>query len=324
MLEKLFKTKEAPQNSEGKESLSPASSEVEKSIESKLHLREQYDQNLALLNKTGLLQILPELGSYGLVGLDGKEYPMPKYAKVLEKLEANKEKFENKMEQGFTKLLITPFAMPIDSLVERYKREIMKKHKEGKLLATKKNPKDPDEKLQLDTETPIYLWDAYKQGDEKGTLIYHPTSFSNKPGGKTKKELIEDGQAWDISLIEDLPNLPAEGRGETIKGRKQLEANKTPNDYLRLTQTDPNHKGETGFTPEQWLTYAITHLESTNQVIDDYQGNGKLAYLTGSYFPGSGYVPHAYWIRDYQQAILDRVNPGYRNSDYGVRVSVRV
>lgn len=313
MPETLPKTRES---SKSKESLS--------SIETRLRLREQYDQSLALLNKTGLLQILPESESFGLVGLDGKEYPMPKYKEVLERLEANKEKLTTKIEQGFTKLLITPFAMPLGDLVERYKRVILKKHKEGKLLATKKDPKDPDEKLELDTQNPMYVWEQYKQADDKGTLVYYPTAFSANHGGKTKKELIKDGQAWDISLIEDLPNLPSERQGKTLNKRKQLEANKTSIEYLKITQTDAPHEGESGFTPEQWLTYAITHLESTNQVIDDYSGNGKLAFLIGSYFPGAGVVPGACWDRDSRRAALGGSDPAGRDSGYAVRVSVRV
>ena len=317
MLERLFK-KQAPITETRK------STETVASIETMLHLREQYDTALIELNKTGVLQILPETGSFGIVGFDGKEYPMPQYEEILRKVEEQKEKLLPKIEQGFTKILITPFAMPLDTLVERYKRLLLEKHKKGKLLATKKSPKDSDTKLDLDTTTPVWVWDEYKGADVLGKLIYHPKSFSRDHGGKTKKDLVEGGKSWDVSLVEDLPNLPGEGQGKTVGNRKQLESNKSSSDYLKLTQIDPSHKNESGFTPEKWLTLAITHLEKTNEVLDDYQGNGKLAFLFGSYFPVSGSVPFAYFSRDCRQAFLDRAYPDPRGSHYSGRVSVGV
>ena len=325
MLDRL--SKETPSIKEGQETR-----ESLESIESLLHVREQYDTTLTELNKAGLIIPLPETGSYGIVGFDGKEYPMPTYKEVLHKLEGQKEKLLPKIEQGFNKILITPFALPLNTLVERYKRLIREKHSKGKLLATKRSPEDPDTKLELDTEDPVWFWDQHKDADTDGSLVYQPTSFSREHHGKTKKQLIEAGRSWDISLIEDLPNLPAEGQGKiypersigALNKRKQLEANKSPNEYLKLTQTDQNYKNESGFNPEQWLTLAITHMEATNEVLDDYQGNGKLAYLFGSYFPSSGFVPSACWVRFGRRVYLSRNDPDRRYPYYGGRSSVGV
>jgi hypothetical protein len=84
------------------------------------------------------------------------------------------------------------------------------------------------------------------------------------------------------------------------------------------------YKNEFGTTPEEWLMQAITMLEEKNQVIDDYQGNGKITYNTGGYFPASGDVPYAYWFRDNRQANLDRNVPTFRDDYFGARSAVRV
>ena len=68
-------------------------------------------------------------------------------------------------------------------------------------------------------------------------------------------------------------------QGKTLARRKQLEANRTPNDYLRgIGKEIYDH--ESGMTPEDWLAFAITNLQEQNQAIDD----DVAAYNTGGYF----------------------------------------
>ena len=237
----------------------------------------------------------------------------------------NQEVLKTKTEQGFTNLLIVPFGMKLDDLIERYKQVILKHHKAGKLFATKKEPKEPDKPLELDEKEPVWAWGKYKNADTEGELVYYPKEFfQENHQGKTKKEILEKEGAWNILFIEDLPNIPREGKGETIGERKQLEANKTPKEYLNALQDESIYQNETGLTPEDQLTYAILHLEQTDQVIDDYSGHGSASYQLGAYFPASGYVPSAYWCRGTRRAGLDGGNPGLRDSDDGVRAGVKV
>ncbi|MDP2704778.1 MAG: hypothetical protein Q8O71_00015, partial [bacterium] len=81
---------------------------------------------------------------------------------------------------------------------------------------------------------------------------------------------------------------------------------------------------EQGMTTEDWLILAITHLESTNEVIDDYQGKGKIARNFGQYFPVSGCVPSAGWGRGYRRAGLGGGEADGRDDDVGARSAVRV
>lgn len=288
--------------------------------------REMYQSQVETLTQLDILQELSD-GKKGMIGIDGKEYPLPEIRDIVRRL--NREKRETlmkKYEQGFTKLLLVPFGVSLDILIEKYGQALIAAYRAGKLKATN------GDKLDLDENEPVSIWTEKQQNKEigypgadiDGRLLYGVSQFDrNNPGGQTKQQLIDTGQAWQVILIEDLPDLPAQGQGKDIGGRKQIEANQTPKEYLEKIGKG-EYTEEHGLTPESWLMYAITQLQETNQVIDDWQGQGKLCFLTGAYFPSSGHVPYAYWRRDYSQARLGRAVPSSRDSSYGVRSSVEV
>ncbi|MBU1179890.1 hypothetical protein KJ885_03025, partial [Patescibacteria group bacterium] len=113
-------------------------------------------------------------------------------------------------------------------------------------------------------------------------------------------------------------------KGKNVKGRKQLEAGQTPNQYLEMLKTNPQYQNETGMTPEEQIIYAIKYLEQTNQVIDDYSGKGSVSYQLGAFFPASGGVPRAGWYRGRRAACLGGSGPEDSDSGDGVRAWVRV
>jgi hypothetical protein len=309
------------------EELSPHELEAQKfELEQKLHLKAQWEAQVRSLNETGILELLPELMDIGVRGIDGKGYPVPKYEEILARLTPEKlELISKKVEQGFTKLLLVPMAASIDVLIDRYRQEILTKHEAGKLLST------DGTQLDLDKETPVWVWDEYKKADADGRLVYYPKEFSQNHQGKTKQDLINEGDGWEIRLIEYLPDLPAQGMGQKVNeerglqtDRIPLEANHTPREYLQTTQTDPIYQAEDGLTPEGWLTYATTHLHETDKQIDDYQGKGKLCYLFGSYFPAGSDVPRGCWGRGTRRAYLLGGGPDRGDSGNGARPSVKI
>jgi len=292
-----------------------------------LRIKEQWVAQVKILSKLGILETFPGSKQLGIRGVDGKEYPVPRPEEILARLEANKAMILKKMEQGFTKLVIEPFAYSLDALSDKYKKAILRHHKDGKLLATKEKPTDPDEPLPLDEAQPLWRWEeGYSHADTEYKIVYFPKEFSKNHGGKTKKELLatDPSNAWRIWLVEDMPNIPREGKGKEKGGRKQLETNKTPTEYLKLFQTKSEYGNESGLTTEADISYAITHLEETNQVINDYDGKGSISYQVGAYFPASGRVPDSDWRRGNRRASLDRDDPAYRDSRFGVRAGVRV
>jgi len=318
-----------------KESL--RANESESKMESSF--QEQYEAQLATMQQVGMVETL-ESGELGIKGIDGKEYAIPTQEEIAEKLEENKELVERKREQGFTRLLLVPFGSRLDSLAETYKQSILSHKQEGKLFAAKKNPDDANEQLvqlDLDENQPLWKWDGYNDSDVNGKLVYQPKEFSENHGGKTKQEILNERGGWQILLIEDMPNIPRKNP-ETKGGRTQIdtagssikkymkrgESIPSPAEYLKAIEKDPAYQGESGMTPEEQLTYSIMHLEETNQIIDDYRGNGSVSYQTGAYFPSSGDVPSAYWDRDFRQACLGRYLPDYRYDYCGVRPAVRI
>jgi len=287
-------------------------------------LKKQYESQKQILEKVGLLEKLSS-GELGIKAIDNQEYAFPKLEEIRARMKKNKEVLKTKTAQGFQKLLIVPWGMKLDDLIAKYKQVILKHYQQGKLLATKEKPSDPDEPLDLNEEEPVWVWNQYENADLEGKLIYYPQEFSDNHHGKTKKQILDQTkQGFNVLLIEDLPNIPRQGKGKTIQGRKQWEANKTPQEYLKALQTDPAYQSEQGLTPEDQIIYAITYLEQFNQVIDDYQGHGSASYQLGGYFPSSDFVPYAYWYRDFRRAGLYGDNPGDCYSDNGVRTGVKI
>lgn len=294
-------------------------------------LKEQYESQKETLERVGILEEL-SIGEKGIKGIDNKEYVFPTYQEIVQRMRKNKEILKTKTEQGFKRLLIVPFGMKLDDLIEKYKQVILKHYMEGKLLATKEKETDPDEPLQLDTDWLVHTWGEYNNGDINGKLVYFPEEFSKENhGGKTKQEVIEERGGYSVMFIEDLPSILIRGKEREVKGRKQLGAGQTPSQYLETLKTNPIYQNETGMTPEDWIIYAIFHLEQTNQVIDYHsvtvgKKKGSMSYQLGASFPAYDFVPVpcAGWIREVRRANLEV--RGYDNSDsrIGARTVVRV
>jgi len=291
---------------------------------------EEYSRQYETLNRLGLLDILPESAEMGIIGIDNKEYPIPSKEAMEQEIRRNKEVYETKFSQGFTQIQLTPFAIPLDVLIATLERQLKEHHKQGKLLATKEDPDDPDVPLDLDTNQPVYVWDGWKGSDKDGSCVYYPTSFDqNNHNGHTKAEILK-AQAksplagWNVLLVEPNMNIPRQGKCQTIGGRRQIETNQTPKEYLKQLQANPQHANEQGLTNEDWLAQFITHLEKTNQVIDDWQGKGSANYLAGSFKPSSGGLGYGIWYRYYRQASLYGSGPGDQASSNGLRSAVGI
>ncbi len=301
-------------------------------------LKQQYEQQKQTLTEVSILETL-STGEMGIKGIDGKEYAFPSYQDITERMKEKKEILETKINQGFKKLLIVPFAMPISVLIERYKQVLFETNKkQGGIKGT------DGKKLDLNEKNPIDVWDDLTQCDNLHTpedkqIEYSVQNYDGKTkearGGKYKKELLQEDptNAWQLLLLEDMPDLPAKGKGQTINNRKQIEAGKSPEEYLKLMQTGQyqdeqgkeqtteQYENESGLTPEANLILWIAYLREKQIAIDDYAGQGKINWLVGNYL--SGYVPSFLWARDYRRPRLDRVYPVFRDSRSAGRPSVR-
>ncbi len=301
-------------------------------FEKELGIKEQYHTQKEAYTQTGLLETRE--GLLGMEGIDGIWYSFPTLPEVAKRMKKEQELLGKKSEQGFTKMLIVPFGMSLKHFTETLRKTILAHYDpnptETKLFST--NTDGTKKALDLNTTTPLYLWDKYTQGqgaDVEGTLVYHPTVFDQtKHGGKTKKELLKEKQeaAYQILFLESTP-IPRSGKGETTGGRKQIEAGASPTKYLESLQKNPLYQGERGLTPEAWLTQFLLSLQTKDQVIDDWDGNGSLNYNLGGYVPKigqSGLVSFGLWDRGGARANLGWDDPGTGDAVSGARSAVMV
>ncbi len=288
-------------------------------------ITKQYESQLDVLKNAGLLSNLSD-GSEGIIGEDGAQHPVPSLLSIVQRFCEDEKKYEllrRKVEQGFTKLIMVPFASSLNDLVDAYANQLVRHNLEGRLFGEGKSPAanagKVAELLWLETSEPVYKWTAY---DSEETA-YFPTSFdSENDTGLTKQEAITQKGGWQVYLIEETP-IPKIGKGANKNGRQQLETGLSPRQYLERLQADPQYKGEVGLTPESWLMRALTRLKERGEVIDDSEGTGAINYILGLYIAGGGQcVSRANWSRGRFQASLGGFHA--ENSDLSIGASTAV
>lgn len=288
--------------------------------ENRLELKKQYTTQKAAFEQIGLLEMRE--GISGITDIEGNWHVFPTLEEVKQRLEAKQELITTKERQGFKKLLIVPFGMPIKTFTETMKRTLLAHYENKALFSTNKD--GTREALKLNTTQPLSVWDKYQDADTNNTIVYFPNTLTaENHGGKTKQALLTENHAFHILLLEEDLVIPGQGEGTEQGGRQRIEANQTPNAYLALLKEEP-YQHEHGLTPEAWMTLFLLHLETTNEVIDDYQGQGKVSYNLGAYFPGSGGVSGGYWDRDVARARVGGYDPEFRDANYGSRSAVMV
>jgi len=307
-------------------------------VESLYHLTEQYASQFNLLKEAGILN-----ERNAIVGIDGEEYSVPTLEQIAQRLYERREELSVKRDQGFTKLLLVPFGMSLDTLCRTLKQF---------LLSYKTNHPDFD----LDIDDPLYtLVEGYEGGDlgNAPKLFYDPQLFDreniNNHGGKTKTKILEEqddrdqvqgdgGVGWHILLLqpsnlEGVTPIPREGKG-TKRGytipRPDIEAGQSSKIYLEILQEakgDPisPYYGESGMTPEDWILAFMTHLTETGKPLDDDGTDTEsMSFLIGGFIPSFSSVPRVFWNDLSHQVNLGRGVFPAKNIVTGTRFVVRV
>ena len=301
--------------------------------ERQFSLENEYARTITALNRTGILTLLPQSESPGVIGIDGKEYPVPAQEKLQEVFTNNKELVDRKMRQGFTQLQLTPIAMPISEFIDRVKSAVLEHATAGRIIQTKQNPTDADIPVRVNNAKPLWIWDMVRQAVDTHDLVYFPQAYTDRDHqGLTKEEVMQETRlcavhGWSVGLIEPIPIMPQQGQGKNVGGRRQLEAYSTPRDYLQTLSTQ-TYQGETGWTPEDFLTNFVTQLETTDQVSHDRYDINAL-WLLGSYMPYSGVglgklVPVGYWARVRGTMDVSAHRSGNRLRGWVARSTVRL
>jgi hypothetical protein len=275
----------------------------------------EYARCVIALNRTGILTLLPKSGKLGVIGMDGREYPVPTQEQVVELFAHNKELVGKKVPQGFDRLELTPLAMPTPLLIDRMKAAILKHAAEGTIYQTRPSPSDPLIPVRVNTEKQVWIWDTLRQALDTDELVYFPQEYSSNHRGKTKLEVVNNGgicavPGWSVGLVESLSIMPKQSEGKTLGGRRQLEIGHSPREYLQTLQTEA-YQGETGKTLEDFITKFLTHLETTNEVSNDVDDNNAL-WCLAQYLkiPYAEVVPAGRWIRSVGRSRLDMHRTG--------------
>ena len=252
-----------------------------------VYAKGEYRLCIQALEEAGMM--VPLKGGPGVVGIDGDEYPAPTEAQTLTLFERDADLIEEKRAQGFTRLLLTPIAMPLPRLIDHVNAYVNKRSEQGPIIRTKRDHGDPDVAVEPSSKEPVWIWERVGRALDTPEVVYFPTAYEKQDhGGQSKDEVVHDPRrcvvpGWSVGLVEDIPIMPRKGGGEVVGGRRQLEAGSTPRDYLE-TLLSPPYRRETGWTMEDMLTHFLTVLHATGQVSHD-RSDGNALWLLGMYMP---------------------------------------
>src|SRR3989338_4107108 len=176
-------------------------------------LESQYISQVEILERTGLLVRLSD-SRLGLK-LNNQEYSLPSFQEITRRLREKREILKNKISQGFNQIQIIPLVS-IETLKQTLGRLLIEHHNNHKLFKAKRNPADPDEPLDLDVNTPIYVCDQFQDTPD---LRYYPKAFDpDNHQGITKDQLITETKGFNIILTETNPFLPQKNDTQNLHG----------------------------------------------------------------------------------------------------------
>ncbi len=289
-----------------------------------LDLLGQWESQMNVLKKTGIVVMLPAAKTFGIIGIDGKEYPVPSLDEVTKRVKDNEHFMLEKAEQGFTKLVLEPFAYPLTELGTAYWNTLLAHSKEKKLFFSHNGKDGKPVPLELGQEVPFRMWAKYTDADIREQLRYFPDTLETL-SGEAKIDIIRDPEnAWGMWMLEDLPDLPRQKQGRTVGGRKQIEGGISAKECLELLDKKP-YLGEIGVTPETELMFALTILEernlTTNQTADpdpekDFDTRPARSLTLGAYLAAyHNGIPQFGWDHS-EDSLLDFQQPGYNAEMY--------
>ena len=108
-----------------------------------MQIEREYTRCITALGHTGITARLPKSGRIGVIGADGKEYPIPTKEKVTELFARNREFTGRKVLQGFDSLLLTPVAVPTLHLIDLMKEAVTRHGEERNIYRTRLSAYDP-------------------------------------------------------------------------------------------------------------------------------------------------------------------------------------
>jgi len=319
-------------------------------IERLYHLSEQYNAQVSLLEQAGILK------KGTITGIDGNRYPIPTLEHIARRLLEREYELSVKRDQGFTKLLLVPFGMSLDTLARIFRTFLKcykKDHPEfGRRLPTVRDGTDSQRWNPFDIGLDFETCDNFISPK----ILYYPQSFDSI--GDSKMEILQrqathldaSFPGWTVHLFQPgdpgNPKSPGfapiyqKGKGgdqERKLFRPPVEGGQSSRQYLRLLQEalhDPSfpYREETGMTPEDWIIAFMTQLWETGEPLDLWPTTESTSScLIGSFFPHSAHragnftgVPYALWDTGTQESHMGLTNASHEIEDFGARFSVLI
>jgi hypothetical protein len=274
-----------------------------------VNLREQYDQQVQTLRRVGVLA--PHEFTFGtqsitldaFKGKDGRYYPVPSYEQIFERTIDAAEILKEKVPQGFTKLVLVPFASSIKDLADCYNTQLKRRAQAGVLQrgefdsarSAKKKTEPIHPRIRRGDDFFTIHLSIAQEADQRYPIIGRNR---NQTEFKTKEDLLHEKPiqytspwfpqlGWHILFVEDHMNTLRRGRRRTMGGRTQFDSGGSPSEHLsNLVDehfvADYHLDHEQWMDVETWLAFALAELEQKNVVVDHLDG-GPGTMILGTY-----------------------------------------
>ncbi|MFA4846215.1 MAG: hypothetical protein WC654_06700, partial [Patescibacteria group bacterium] len=278
-------------------------------------VREQCDRQQEAYRWLGWLKQLPS-GEYGFE-TGGKAYPMPSIEKIFLHLSDSPEftqTLRTKEKQGFLKVVITPFALPLEEQIAAITAKV---------------------KALGGTDT--YRSTLWQQN--LGATFKYFTSLDAAgaaAGGVTKTELLSAPRTYQflldgymVSVLEDMDDLPLRSESPAaINGRTPIKCGETGIAYQQKFAADPQYQGEQPVIPDEDLARfaQVFHEKYGASGAQIMQGDSIFDTKTAAWFVdtlASGILPYAYWDAAVRRLNLRDSSPDVSFGNLGPRASVR-
>ena len=298
------------------------------------YIKAEYEACVSLLERAGILPAMSCGSAPGVTGADGISYPVPAFEKVADIFRNSRKLANEKKEQGFVRLLLTPLAMPICSLAEILRVKLLERVKAGSIYRSRRLSSDAQFPVKVNADKQVWIWDTLKQLADEDKIVYFPREYISDHRGQRKTEVLCDSSicavpGWSVGLAEDMAMIPVHGTGKTLRGRKQPETGASPREYLLMLRED-EYSGETGKTIEDFIIMFLTRLDTAGEISND-RLDGNALWLIGQYAEYSAkvksdLVPTGWWHREFGRLRLDAHRPGNKlcTKNWGVSTIVRL
>lgn len=272
-------------------------------FEKELQLRKQYNSQVKVLTRAGILKTLSS-EEKGIIGENGKEYVLPEYTKLRKNLSRqSKELLSKNIKDGFTKLLLVPFGMSLGEILTVLNKRMKKHYQEGNLFVCWKTAggdiRKPADKLSEGTPVDMIL--HFEHSSLKTIITYYPKKFVKKdPSHHTKDFLLKTElyEGWVPLLV----NSKAISRG-----------------YLNQAEQLQNLHGEYFFSLEDEFTYLLTRLEEDKEI----EVLAGPIISAGTYLSDADRVALTNWWKDSCYAV-HAVKPAEVDNRSLLRTAIRI